>query len=84
MVLKLFVVRWFVWWRLRRNCGSGVNTVGSLETVDCNVGGNGNCNGNDDSTCVFVNGSVEVSADEFGDAGGVNVDGEVEQFKKEG
>ncbi|KAF5794420.1 hypothetical protein HanXRQr2_Chr08g0327881 [Helianthus annuus] len=69
---------------IQEKCGSGVNAGGG--TVDCNVGGNGNCNcnGNGGSACVFVNGSVEVSAGEFSDAGGVNVDGEVEQFKKEG
>ncbi|KAJ0763992.1 hypothetical protein HanPI659440_Chr08g0287171 [Helianthus annuus] len=69
---------------IEEKCGSGVNAGGG--TVDCNVGGNGNCNcnGNGGSACVFVNRSVEVSAGEFSDAGGVNVDGEVEQFKKEG
>ncbi|KAM0004233.1 hypothetical protein Hdeb2414_s0249g00847441 [Helianthus debilis subsp. tardiflorus] len=69
---------------IEEKCGSGVNAGGG--TVDCNVGGNSNCNcnGNGGSACVFVNGSVEVSAGEFSDAGGVNVDGEVEQFKKEG
>ncbi|KAI7740588.1 hypothetical protein M8C21_015304, partial [Ambrosia artemisiifolia] len=44
---------------------TGLNAVGGVVTVDCNVGGNG-------------------SVGEFGDAGGGNVDGEVEQFKKEG
>ncbi|KAJ0467385.1 hypothetical protein HanIR_Chr14g0684661 [Helianthus annuus] len=57
-----------------------VNAVHGVAIVYCNVSGNGNCNGNDDSAYVFVNLSVQVSAGEFGDAGGVNV----EQFKNEG
>ncbi|KAI3730254.1 hypothetical protein L1987_61423 [Smallanthus sonchifolius] len=78
---------------IEEKCVSGLITsdfdeVRAVVTVDCNVGGNGNCNGNvggtgeddsDDSAHVFVSGRVEVSDCDPGDLGGVNVD----QFKKE-
>ncbi|MFS7983742.1 hypothetical protein Hanom_Chr11g00978071 [Helianthus anomalus] len=34
------------------NCGSSVNAVSGIATVDYNVIGNGNCNGNGDFACV--------------------------------
>ncbi|MFS7906660.1 hypothetical protein Hanom_Chr01g00061861 [Helianthus anomalus] len=34
------------------NCGSSVNAVTGVATVDYNVIGNGNCNGNDDFACM--------------------------------
>lgn len=77
---------------------SDLNEVGAVATVGANVGGNGNGNVGgdgkddaDDSSYVFVSGGVEVSPDDPGDTGGVNVDdcalksnsNEVDQFKKE-
>ncbi|KAM0013545.1 hypothetical protein Hdeb2414_s0008g00284431 [Helianthus debilis subsp. tardiflorus] len=32
-------------------CGSSVNAVGGVATVDYNVSGDGNCNGNSDFAC---------------------------------
>ncbi|CAI9265586.1 unnamed protein product [Lactuca saligna] len=81
------------------NDGCDLNEVGDAATVDGNVGGNGNSNvgghgkdDTDDSSYVFVNGSIEAVAGDPADKGGNNVDAispksdsadEVDQFQKE-
>ncbi|KAL7588328.1 hypothetical protein Lser_V15G36581 [Lactuca serriola] len=78
---------------------SDLNEVGDAATVDGNVGGNGNSNvgghgkdDTDDSSYVFVNGSIEAVTGDPADKGGNNVDAispksdsadEVDQFQKE-